>query len=514
MANPLVSSELPKPTEADKISPLNEKLAKLVQDTLEKWHINGVAVAVIDGDKTWSEGYGLASLPDTPVKPSTLFWTGSTTKSFTASAASLLVDDKKYPDIMWETPLSQLIREDFVVQDEYATSHITLEDALSNRTGLPGHMLSLGREGSVRDVVRSLRHLPMDKEIRSTWQYCNAMFITVAHAIEVVTGQWLGDFLRERIWKPLGMNSTFFSLEDAQRHVASNEDTILAKPYAWDKESAESKELPYCEATLSGAGAIISNVLDYAKYVRSMIRRSGPLSEAGYKELMKARSFVPEMIPQFKKQVTYSLGLMAGTYHGEEAIFHHGGLDGMTSTMIFFPDRDWGVVVFSNSTGLGREVLVWHLIDEFLGVPEEKRVDLFEMKQKSIIKKQEARSQAREKLFPSASFPGRPLSLALEEYAGTYTHPAYPDLIISINSSGDPTLDGLLTGAFPISITLKHVSGDSFVLEIFEFAYEEATSFVKAEFYVDIARKVAKFGAAIDDSDMPNILIWFTRSGE
>ena len=328
-----------------------------------------------------NKGYGSAALAGTPVTPSTHFYTGSTTKSFTAAAASLLVDDDKYsPRIKWTTPLAQLIPEDFAVQDEYASSHITLEDALSHRSGLPGHMLTLGRKGSVRDIVRSLRHLPMEKEIRTTWQYSNAMFIAVSHAIEKVTGKSLDEFLHERIWDPLGMDCTSLSLDDALFHVSENQ-VNLAIPYAWSNSmlSEGPVQLPYCKATLSGAGGIISNVLDYAKYVRSMIRKSGPLSEVGYDEVLEPRSIMPNVVPQFKLQMMYSLGWMCGVYRGERVFLHPGGLDGMTSAMIFLPDRDWGVVAFCNALSWGQEELAWKLIDDLLSVPQEDRVDLFEM---------------------------------------------------------------------------------------------------------------------------------------
>jgi CubicO group peptidase (beta-lactamase class C family) len=239
-------------------------------------------------------------------------------------------------------------------------------------------MLTLGREGTIRDVVRSLRHLPMDKEIRSAWQYCNAMFIAVSHAIEVTTGEWLGDFLRKRIWEPLDMNSTFFSLDDARKFAASG-DTVLAQPYAWDEATQQSREVPHCEGTLSGAGAVISNVLDYAKYIRSLIRQTAPLSKAGHAALLKPRSFPPQMIPHLSKQTLYTLGLMTSTYRGETVVFHPGGLDGMTATMIYFPERDWGVAVFANAAGPGRESLAWHLIDEMLHVPKNERIDLYNL---------------------------------------------------------------------------------------------------------------------------------------
>ncbi|KAJ5195402.1 uncharacterized protein N7498_008840 [Penicillium cinerascens] len=510
--NPSVLIDHQETSEPSKVSPLDEDFAQLVQSTLEKWHIPGVAIAVIDGDDTWSEGYGIAALPDVPVRPSTMFYAGSTTKSFTAAAASLLVDDdERYSHIKWTTPLSQLIRDDFVLQDEYATLHVTLEDALSNRTGLPGHLLTLGRAGTVRDVVRNLRHLPMDKEIRTTWQYCNAMFITVAHAIEVVTGEWLGDFLRKRIWDPLEMHSTFFSLTDAQRYATSS-DVTLAKPYAWDEASEEIKEVPHSKGTLSGAGAVISTVLDYAKYIRSLIRQSGPISKAGYAALLQPRSFMPEMQPPLKNQMTYTLGLMSATYRGENVILHPGVLEGMTATMIYLPDRDWGIVVFCNIASPGRESLAWHLIDNLLNVPQEDRLDLYDVVQKGVAKSREQRSTARERLYPSAPWPGRSHSLPLADYAGTYTHPAYPDFIISVKP-GEQILQVTVTGDLNASMSLIHVSGEFFLAELYIFRWRiDPITTIKAEFHIDAAGRAAKFGAAVDFADMPNTLIWFEKS--
>lgn len=293
----------------------------------------------------------------------------------------MLVDDEeKYPKIKWKTPLNKIIREDFVLPDEYATSHVTLEDALSHRSGLAGHELTLGRLGTVRDVVLNLRHFKMSQEIRSAWQYNNAMYIAVSHMIEVVTGEWLGDFLRKNIWEPLDMKSTFFSLDDAQKYAASSDnDATLAVPYGWDEEKIEMAEVPYCEGVLSGAGAVISNVLDYAKYLRSVMRQSGPLSKEGYAAMLEPRSFCPQMLPQLKNQILYTLGWMTSTYQGEFVMFHPGGLEGMTATMILFPEREWGVLVFCNADGPGRETLAWHLVDEMLKVPQKDRLDLYDL---------------------------------------------------------------------------------------------------------------------------------------
>lgn len=81
-----------------------------------------------------NQGFGYASLePKIPVTPHTLFCTGSTTKSFTAAGLSMLVDNSsQYSGIQWDTPISQLLREDFVLSDDWATAVSKLVSLSSN----------------------------------------------------------------------------------------------------------------------------------------------------------------------------------------------------------------------------------------------------------------------------------------------------------------------------------------------------------------------------------------------
>jgi CubicO group peptidase (beta-lactamase class C family) len=127
---------------------------------------------------------------------------------------SLLVDDNaNFSNVQWKTPIAKLIPGDFILSDEYATNHITIEDALSHRSGLPRHDYSYGgnydgKKPSVRGAVRALRYLPLTAEPRTKFQYCNMMYGVASHVIETLTGKWLGDVLKERIWGPLGMKAT------------------------------------------------------------------------------------------------------------------------------------------------------------------------------------------------------------------------------------------------------------------------------------------------------------------
>lgn len=123
------------------------------------------------------------------------------------------------------------------------------------------------------------------------------------------------------------------------------------------------------------------------------------------------------------------------------------------------------------------------------------------------------RLTARERLYPSAPSPGLPHALPLEQYAGTYIHPAYPDFTISLQGDKEPGLRVALSGSLNVTMKLEHVSGEYFVAEVFEYmCVPEPSAIVKAEFHISVAGQVDRFGVIADFSDMPDTMIWFDRA--
>ena len=290
---------------------------------------------------------------------------------------SFLVDDnEKYPHIQWDSPISQLIRDDFVLEDDYATTHITIEDALSHRSGLPGHDASLGGPGiGIQAIVRALRHLPMTAEPRTKYMYNNAMFIVTTHVIEKVTGRKLGDLMREWIWAPLGMDATFFDLDSAKN---AKEHLANGYAYRYDTEEGGFEDvgwMPLEEA--SGAGAVVSNVVDYAKWAKAILSNSTPLSEKGFKEWLTPRTIIPHEEP-FTGSRNYALGWRLGVYRGQRFYEHSGGMLGFGAELLIFPDLGFATVAMANTSGTSNFVdqkLAFHLVDEKLGIPVEERFD-------------------------------------------------------------------------------------------------------------------------------------------
>lgn len=170
------------------------------------------------------------------------------------------------------------------------------------------------------------------------------------------------------------MNSTYFSLEDAQ---AAPEE--LASGYYWDyKHGGGYKYVPPMDLTGgSGAGGIVSNVLDYARWIRSLLKEDGPIPKAGHTALKTSRMVMsPESQEGYDAPLSYALGWMSGTYKGYRVFTHGGGMETYGVEVYFFPELDYGVVAMANTqttSNIACQIVAWELINHRLSVPQEER---------------------------------------------------------------------------------------------------------------------------------------------
>ncbi|KAL7951651.1 beta-lactamase/transpeptidase-like protein [Trichoderma barbatum] len=455
-------------------NPLTPEFGEFVREQLEKWKVPGVAVAVIDGDEVYAEGYGYATLPDVPATPETLWYGASTTKAHVAAALSALIHSGNYSALSqgWSTPISSIIRDDFVLQDEWATNHVTLDDAVSHRTGMARHDGSSvreidGRPATPRDVVRNLRNLPLTAEPRVTVYYCNLMYVTLSHVIETITGKWLGRVLRDLLWEPLGMNSTYFDLQsalDAPEHMASG--------YAWDQEKGEFKEIPFMTVTeVSGAGSVISNALDYAKWIKSLIHRSGPLSRHVHEDIRTPRMFWPGSPEKGYDLQLYGLGWVRTLHKGHVVYTHSGGMHAYGAEVYWFPEAMYGVVVFGNTATchVVEEIVGWKLIDDKLGIPAKDRFDYGSKWKKAEAKLDWLYKNALDILYPERPNPALPSTLSTSELVGTYYNAGYGNITLREEPHPDKLGEKILVADRPdstwrYSMHFHHVSGDNWIV--------------------------------------------------
>lgn len=403
-----------------------------------------------------------------------------------------------------------------MLPDSYATAHATIEDALCHRTGMPDHEKSFGpKTTDVAAMVRTLRHLPMTSELREAYMYNNVMYSAMAHVLETRTGENTGVFLKKRIWAPLGMDRTYWTLADALAAEESGH-AKLARGYAWDAgaERFVAEELPDFPG-VSGSGAIISNVLDYARWLKCMMTRSAPLSAAGHAAIVAPRVVnpVPGNNP-FKGPNLYALGWCVDAYRGEKIIWHSGGWTGFGSVMAFLPDRQWSFVMMGNTSRTSNYVqivLFFRLLDQLLKTPLEEQVD-WNARLKGVVgERREAAAQARDRLYPSVPAKPTPPSLSLDQYAGSYTHLGYGVMDFVIDEAGSGLTADRSKQEIAMEVKLEHISGE-FWLAFLRVKHRDDrdVEVVRAEFYISADGKAGKFGMELEPR-MGTDKIWFIR---
>ena len=457
------------------------------------------------------------------MKTDALFAACSTTKAFTGAATSIAIQDSQstqYP-IHWSTTLASLISDDFVLDDGYATKNITLEDALSHRTGMPQHNWTLAlfpKDGpTLGSIVRSMRYMPLATPLRTKYHYSNHMYIAVSHAMEQHIGDSLGNFMKKRIWEPLGMSETYFGAAEARKNPSST--MKLVQGYDWipTKEGGDFVQRPDNDwPANSGAGAIVSNVLDYARWVRELIEREGPLK--GHETLTDPRIiyYQNEDLDLPAPFHTYALGWVVDIYRGQYIYSHGGGWPGYASWVGFIPDKKFGFVVMGNSSSARYAAfkLVTYLLDKHLDLPvdpvyQEKiaACSLRQAKEWHGGLKNENPDTSKQRLFPWLPDPPIPHTLPLSKYAGTYKH--LTQTTITFNADSKYLSADLRDRVIPCELCLDHASGESFIGRIHREGLNLMPPF-SVEFCLDSGGVVKRIGLCLEP-DMKGENIWFER---
>ena len=102
------------------------------------------------------------------------------------------------------------------LHDPFVSDRLTIVDLLSHRSGLPRHDLAwIGQPGRSRaEIVRSLRFLPLSRDLRQEFQYCNLGYLVAGHVVEALSGVPWEDFVRARLLAPLRMHRSNLSVAD------------------------------------------------------------------------------------------------------------------------------------------------------------------------------------------------------------------------------------------------------------------------------------------------------------
>lgn len=390
-----------------------------VDSTIKQWHVAGAAVGIVkDGKITFLEGFGKCDTSrELPVTPRTTFILGSTTKAFTTAALGLLVAEKK---LEWDKPVSTYLPE-FRLQDEYASAHATVRDLASHRTGLPRHdYVWVNSPMDLPEMVRSLRFLEPNRELRAVFQYNNLMYITLGLLVERVSGMPWDAFIRERIFKPLAMNGSGCTIPEFQSAPE------YAVSYRWVKEAFAPQPLPVpSEKLMYGArasGSVNTTAEDMCAWILAHLQTY----QAGSKSALPADAIRETHTPQIPMPwnpasnpeiltPSYGMGWMISVYRENWTVHHGGSTLDFNSSVVLFPRANTGLVVLINASSPANDILAYGLSDLALGLSP---IDWNKRTADQIIARRP--SGPAEKPVEGTR-PAHPL----EEYAGEYVHPAY-----------------------------------------------------------------------------------------
>jgi CubicO group peptidase (beta-lactamase class C family) len=317
---------------------------------------------------------------------------------------------------------------------------MTVRDLVTHRCGLAtfsGDLLWYDTEYTADEILRRARHLKPTSSFRSRYGYQNLMYIAAAEVIERVSGKTWAEFVDEKILTPLGMDRTTTSIRDFQDNVASPHNESGRGP-----DGKSLRPLPHgLVDNCWGACGINSCAADHLKWIRLQLGRGTfdgkqIFSKAQAWEMWQPNIPIPvseaaaEINPS-RHFVGYGLGWVLWDYRGVKVIGHSGGLDGMISQSAFVPEKNFGLVVLTNSESPAPTVLRDKILDVMLGAQtRDWNAEALERRTKG-----QAVEAEKEKKIDESRVPDTQPSLALDKYAGTYGGELYGDVTVAVENN-------------------------------------------------------------------------------
>lgn len=412
-----------------------------VAQSMKTFDVPGMAVAIVkDGKILVAKGYGIRKLGDpTPVDEFTMFAIGSNTKAFTTAALATLVDEGK---LSWDDPVYQRLP-GFVMYDPYVSHEMTIRDLLTHRSGMglgEGDLLFWPHSTYTREeIIYKLRFMKPASSFRSHYAYDNLLYMTAGQIIPAVTGISWDEYIRTRIFAPLGMNHS----NDSNANIKPEDD----RAFPHSRVDGKLQVIPFEDLDNAGpAGAINSCAADMAKWVQlqlnrgKFVDRDGRLfSEQRSQEMWSPQTILPTGNPPpplagLKANFAdYALGWGLRDYHGRKLVGHTGGVGGFVSRVMLVPEENLGVVVLTNAEEGGAfDSILYHVLDHYFHLPPTDWIAAF----KTLKDTREKEAAETMKKAEGARDANSKPSLSVEKYAGTYKDAWYGPITIKFEKGG------------------------------------------------------------------------------
>lgn len=411
---------------------VKDSLDAYVEKAMNDWQIPGVAVCVVkDGKPEWMKGYGVKEMgTHDKVDENTLFMIGSNTKAFTATALAILDAEKK---LSLDDPVQKWLP-DFKLFDPWVAKETIVRDLLCHRLGFEtfqGDFMFFDSDLSTAEMRDRFGRLKPLYGFRSRWGYTNAAFMTAGEIIPKVAGQTWAEFLKEKIFMPLGMNNTLALSKDIPN--AANK---ASSHTVW---AGELKKIPYGKIdAMAPAGSISSSVNDLSKWIMAQLNRGNMNDKEIIPASAIAKTWAPNSIlgnggSRFNTGhfALYGLGWFLQEYAGKKIVSHTGGVNGFVTSVTLVPEEKLGIVVLTNTDANSfYEALKWEIMDAYLGLPYRNYSAVMLANHKAGEAEMEKMLKAKRDTINSKPQTALPFS----DYTGEYSNELYGNMNIKLEN--------------------------------------------------------------------------------
>jgi CubicO group peptidase (beta-lactamase class C family) len=399
-----------------------------VKKTMERFpDIPGMAVVVIKDDKPiFLKAYGMAD-KEAGIKADTdtLFYIASSTKAYTALAASLLDREGK---IKLSDPVNKYTTG--IEFKDPIPDKVTIRDLLTHTSGLQDNalvqrMAFTGQNDPKEMAIAFAKGMTFTEARYGKYNYDNLGYNIYAVLLQNNLNVKWQDLLQQRVFDPLGLKHT-----TAYVSRASSKRWNLAAPYVFDTASGKTIRsiLPKQDNTMQSAGGIFSSISDIGRWL-NMNMNDGKLDgkQVIPADLLRAAhtgyTTNTRNEPPFIGEGEYGLGWQIGKYREQKVIYHHGGFAGYNNHFSYLPEKKIAVGIAINTGGIGRTVMQMvaaYAYDKYLGIENvdadySKRLD--DLVSQYTTRKAEAIADAAQRAKRTWQ-----LSRPFAEYAGKYTN--------------------------------------------------------------------------------------------
>jgi CubicO group peptidase (beta-lactamase class C family) len=304
---------------------------------MQRQHIPGIALALMkDGKALYVKGYGAATLEHpVAVEPDTVFQLGSIGKQFTAVAVMLLADEHK---LNLDDPVSK-----YLPQVPPSWDKVTLRLMLNHQAGIAQYttsqrqLLDLSRDYSDAELIQLAISQPLDFEPGTDVSYSDVGYVLLGFVINRVAGEFYGDFLRQRIFEPLGMRHT---------RVISDADIVPGRASGYEARGDGSlrNQTPVSPSLNRTAdGSLYSTVLDLMKWDRALDGNT-VLPHAELERMWTVDAHGNGQTPLYH----YGYGWENSHMSGHRVVEYDGNWQGFQAMMSRYTDEKLTVILLTN----------------------------------------------------------------------------------------------------------------------------------------------------------------------